>query len=169
MITYITENEIDDLKAKYLRQLTADVNDPEMLLEMELEEYGIENFTVNPDGSIDVNGDVNMYNKGLTKIPFKFGKVGGYFYCSYNPALTSLKGAPKSVGTDFYCSNNPALTSLEGAPKSVGGYFYCSYNPALTSLDGAPESVTGSFYSRHNKFTEEEIRAVCNVKGKVYV
>jgi hypothetical protein len=38
-------------------------------------------------------------------------------------------------------------------------------------LDGAPEMVNGKFYCSHNKkkFTEEEVRAVCNVKGKVIV
>ena len=32
------------------------------------EKYGIKNYTVNDDGSIDVNGRVNLYNKGLTEL-----------------------------------------------------------------------------------------------------
>jgi hypothetical protein len=31
--------------------------------------YNIQNYTINPDGSIDVNGDVWLSNKKLTKIP----------------------------------------------------------------------------------------------------
>jgi len=84
--------------------------------------------------------------------------------------LTSLDGAPRSVGLGFDCSSNPNLTSLVGAPRSVGGNFNC-YNNNLTSLDGAPRSVDGGFDCRGNdiKFTVEQVRAVCDVKGIIYV
>ena len=52
-------------------------------------QYNIENYTVNDDGSIDVNGDVFLDNKGLTELPLSFNKVTGYFSCSNNK-LTSL-------------------------------------------------------------------------------
>ena len=35
--------------------------------------YNITNYTINSDGSIDVDGDVNLSNRGLTKLPLKFG------------------------------------------------------------------------------------------------
>ena len=60
---------------------------------------------INPDGSYDVDGDVDLSNMNLDKIPVKFNLVGGYFYCSNNN-LTSLEGCPKEVGGDFYCSYN---------------------------------------------------------------
>ena len=68
----------------------------------------------------------------------------------------------------FSCYNNQ-LTSLEGSPAEVGGDFSCSYNQ-LTSLEGAPTEVGGDFYCKNNKvkFTEEDVRKVCNVKGRVY-
>jgi len=74
-----------------------------------------------------------------------------------------------TVGADFDCSNNK-LTSLINAPKFVGGNFNCSYNE-LTSLEGASTNVGGGFYCRNNpvEFTEQQVRAVCDVKGKVYV
>ena len=74
-----------------------------------------------------------------------------------------------SVAGSFYCGNNK-LTSLTGAPKTVGGTFRCAYNN-LTSLDGAPKTVGGDFHCYGNtvKFTEEQVRAVCDVKKKVYV
>jgi hypothetical protein len=34
------------------------------------------------------------------EIPFKFGKVNSYFYCSYD-RLSCLVGAPKSIGGIF--------------------------------------------------------------------
>jgi len=49
-----------------------------------------------------LDGNVNISNKALTKIPIQFGYVGG-FSCKNNN-LTSLQGAPREVGGDFYCS-----------------------------------------------------------------
>jgi hypothetical protein len=67
--------------------------------------YDIRNYTINGDGSINVNDDVRLFDKELTSIPLKFGIVTGDFICSYNK-LTSLDGSPKSVGGGFYCDNN---------------------------------------------------------------
>jgi len=47
-------------------------------------------YTINDDGSIDVDGEVDLSRKKLTKIPFKFRNVSGGFYCNNNQ-LTSLK------------------------------------------------------------------------------
>jgi hypothetical protein len=44
--------------------------------------------------SVDVSGSVYLNGKGLTRLPFNFGKVGGHFDCSYNQ-LASLEGALK--------------------------------------------------------------------------
>ena len=115
-------------------------------------------------------GDFDISELGLTTLPalLKNLKIGKSFYC-YNNKLTSLVGAPVSVGLDFLCSFNK-LTSLVGAPVSVGGTFLCDYNN-LDSLVGAPVSVGGHFYCNNNavKFTEEQVRAVCDVKGNIYV
>ena len=95
--------------------------------------YYIRNYKINPDGSIDVEGSVYLFNMNLDKLPLKFNKVGGYFGCSNNN-LTSLEGCPKEVGDSFYCSSNK-LTSLQYSPEIVNGRFYCGGNP-LESLDG---------------------------------
>lgn len=89
-------------------------------------EFGITNYTINEDESIDVDGNVDLSNKKLIKLPLKFRNVSGNFYCFYNQ-LTSLEGGPTHVGGNFYCSDNQ-LTSLEGCPTHVGGYFNCSNN-----------------------------------------
>ena len=93
------------------------------------EYYGIKNYTINPDNTIDVDGNVYLSRIGLTKLPLKFNKVTGYFSCSVNK-LTSLEGCPIWVGGRFHCWDN-RLTSLEGCPSYVGGYFYCLQNPPL--------------------------------------
>ena len=108
--------------------------------------YGIKNYTVNDDGSVDVDGNVNLRNLGLTKLPIKFRNVSGDFYCSNNQ-LISLEGCPQSVGGYFFCDNNQ-LTSLEGSPQSSGS-FYCRNNQ-LTSLEGSPKSVGRDFYCHNN-------------------
>lgn len=118
-----------------------------------LDEYGVKNYTINDDYTIDVNGYVNLVGRDLTEIPeyIQFGVVIGDFNC-YNNQLTSLKGCPKEVRLgNFLCHHNQ-LTSLEGAPKEVGRFFQCSFNQ-LTSLEGAPENVGGSFYCNYNKLT----------------
>ena len=95
-------------------------------------EYDIINYTINPDGSIDVNGSVYLSYKNLTKLPLNFNKVTGDFYCRDNK-LTTLLGSPQSVGRNFYCSYNN-LTSLEGCPKSVSGNFNLHGNPIYNQL-----------------------------------
>jgi len=115
------------------------------------EKFGIYNYTINSDGSIDVDGDVNLDNRGLDKLPLKFGKVSGNFDCSDNDLIT-LEGSPQSVRGYFICSNNK-LETLEGCPQSVGWGFYC-YSNNLISLEGGPQSVGGYFNCIFNQLKD---------------
>jgi hypothetical protein len=110
--------------------------------------YGIRNYTINSDGSIDIDGDVDLTYKISEKLPLKFGDVSGDFYCRHNN-LTSLEGCPESVGGDFACSDNK-LTSLEGCPKSVGGHFYCGFNKIETFEGLDFINIGGGFYCVDN-------------------
>jgi hypothetical protein len=65
--------------------------------------YGIRNYTINSDGSISVEGDVDLRYKRLTKLPVKFKEISGDFWC-YENNLTSLEGCPERVGGHFSCS-----------------------------------------------------------------
>ena len=101
---------------------------------------------------VSTKGDVFVKNKNITELTnglFEWGVVGG----------------------DFYCRNCTSLESLKGAPEKVDGYFNCSRCTSLESLEGAPEKVGRSFYCKRcrKKFTEEDVRAVCDVKGKIVV
>ena len=87
--------------------------------------YGIEDYTINDDLSIDVDGDVELYRQRLEYLPLKFNYVDG----------------------NFNCSNNK-LKTLEGSPKTVGGNFDCSYNK-LKGLEHFPE-VSGDIDIRYN-------------------
>ena len=132
-----------------------------------LKKYVEGTYNINDDGSIDVDGNVNLNYISLTKIPFKFRNVRGGFNCSDN-RLTSLLGAPNMVSISFRCYNNQ-LTSLVGAPNTVGGYFNC-YGNKLISLEGAPSSVGGNFYCYYNPNLpySELFKIVDNVKGDIY-
>jgi len=115
-----------------------------------LEKMGIQGYRINEDRSIDVVDDcVYLHGRDLSEFPnyVKFGKVDGYFSCSHND-----------------------LISLEGCPETVGGSFSCDHN-ALVSLEGCPKTVDGNFYCRNNRkrFTEEEVRSFCDVKGEIRV
>ena len=94
-------------------------------------------------------GKLNLQDLNLTVLPemLKDITVDGDFYCGNNN-LTSLENCPKTVNGVFGCSSNK-LISLEGAPKFVGEDFMCRFNPG--------------------KFTENDIIAVCDVKGKIFV
>ena len=115
-----------------------------------LKKMDITDYSVDSEGFVNVDGDVDISNKKLTSIPVKFGYVGGYFYCHYNN-LSSLQGAPREVGGYFYCHYNN-LSSLQGAPREVGGSFEC-WNNNLTSLEGAPKEVGGNFDCRNNNLS----------------
>ncbi len=97
------------------------------------EKYNIKNYIINSDGSIDVDGNVNLFNTNLIKIPLKFNRITGYFDCMDNK-LTSLEGCPNEVNGGFSCSYNQ-LTSLEGLSKIIEGSLFCTNNK-LTNLKG---------------------------------
>ena len=115
------------------------------------DQYNITNYIVNPDESIDVNGDVDLYNKGFVELPLRFNKVTGCFDCGYNN-LTTLEGCPRWIGGFFYCSRNE-LTSLEFSPDYVGDYFNCVQN-YLTSLKFSPDYVGSNFNCNWNRLID---------------
>ena len=73
-----------------------------------IEKFGIKNYTINVDISIDVDGDVDLRHRELKEIPFNFRIVTGYFHCGYNN-LVSLKVhskyPPTSLGHPFKLVN----------------------------------------------------------------
>jgi hypothetical protein len=134
--------------------------------------YFIYGYTINEDGSIDVEGNVELASKRLEKIPLNFRHVSGSFYCESNRELSSLEGCPETVGGNFHCfytniktleggpktvgdyygASNNKLISLEGGPNEVGGAFLC-YKNELVSLVGGPKKVGGSYRCTDNKLT----------------
>jgi len=129
------------------------------------------NYTINPDDTVDVGGDVMLWNNlgSMKELPIKFGKVSGSFDCGSNN-LTTLEGCPNYVGIHFYCGKNK-LTTLEGCPKYIGSNFYC-YSNNLTTLRGIEKSeIIGDFYCRNNpNIPPENYKYILTTKigGKIY-
>jgi len=110
-------------------------------IEILCKKYKIENYSINSNGSIDVDGDVILIYIDLTELPLVFNNVTGYFCCNINK-LTTLVGGPSSVGGTYTCSSNK-LESLLGAPSVVGGNFDCSYNSLISTYSGLTDIEVG--------------------------
>ena len=135
------------------------------------EEMGIESYTINSKGEIDVNGDVFLHDCSFEVLPYKFGKVMGDFSIMHSN-IKSLYNCPTKVYGDFYCSHSKELETLEGSPEYVRGVFSCSKCKKLTSFEGCPKKVIKSFICDKvnmygKEFTQEDVKKYCDVKGSI--
>ena len=104
------------------------------------EEMGIQNYTINDKGEIDVNGYVDLNSRDFKVLPYKFRTVREWFTLANSENLISLKNCPDIVG-NFYCNGCTNLKSLEGCPQYIRGTFACNDCTNLKSLKGCPEEV----------------------------
>jgi hypothetical protein len=112
-------------------------------------EYNITKYTINDDYSIDVDGNVDLSSKNLTKIPIKFNKVTGFFSCVGN-MLVDLENAPRRVERNFMCQNQyyGSFISLKGAPDYVGFRFDFNENENLKDFTDFPTYVGATMDAR---------------------
>ena len=75
----------------------------------------LKNYTINKDGSVDVDEDVDLPGLDLYELPIKFGIVKGRFNVSANN-LDSFENFPKMSDELSFINNN--FKSLIGLPKS---------------------------------------------------
>lgn len=115
--------------------------------------YNISNFTIQDDGTVNVNSPVFIIDNKITKIPIKFGTIEFGFYCEI-PNLTTLENCPYHVG-GFFEVKRSKLRSLKGGPVYVGGNFDVENN-CLESLVFFPEHIGGSIYVYNNPVREDE-------------
>lgn len=152
-----------------------------------LDLYGISDYTILPNGHVDVKGVADIVSDTCKYLPVKFNTVGGrlHLVCkqlqtlegcphtvggSFTVSFTNIKtlqGAPRRVEGSFGCSlGNLYLESLKGGPKYVGGNFKCFALPKLKSLDYAPLYIGGDFIC-DKPFTQEDI-PFTEVKGSFH-
>ena len=113
------------------------------------DKMGIRNYTINDKGEIDVNGGVMLVNKNFKELPYKFGRVTGFFTLENCKNLISLKNCPEII-----LSNH--MFDIDGCTK-------------LDSLEGCPTKVDGKFHCKgcKRKFTKKEVRSLCKVNGDI--
>ena len=122
----------------------------------------IKNYTINSDGSIDVEGDVILTGLVKGRIPIQFNRVSGNFICC-DSELTTLENSPRYINVNFNVDSNK-LTNLENSPISIGGYFSVENNN-LISLRGS-EKITGikNIYFCNNKLTSLKYHPIISNK-----
>lgn len=138
---------------KYLKKFNQ--SDTRRHIDYICDKYSISDYSVNDDGSIDVNGNVRLEcyhentedGKQIDELPLVFRNVYGCFTC-YGIGLETLKGSPRFVDSYFFCGHND-LTTLEGGPDIVNGSFNCRSNKIKT-LVGGPKIVGASFNCSEN-------------------
>ncbi len=124
--------------------------------------YKIENYTINPDGSIDVDGDVDLRYKLLYKLPLKFNRVNGSFFC-YGNSLSNLDNSPVEVNGDFDCYDC-SITSLIGSPIIVGKDLMLTDNP-ISIIDSSIE-VRGDIHIDDTNF-DDKIKEISQDKLRI--
>lgn len=112
--------------------------------------FGIDEYYVNSDGSIDVIGNVIFGEFMIGKLPIKIRNITGHFTCMCK--LDSLEGSPRRVTGRFTCVYN-GLSSLEGGPEFVNGEYICRGNNIKT-FKGVPESFNNHFNCYGNPIHE---------------
>jgi len=132
---------------KFKDYIIENLKNDEDLSNYRLDDVVVGTYVIDKDGTVDVDGDVILSKKGanwtMETLPYKFGKVTGYFDCS-DSQLTSLKNSPDEVGKDYSCMFLD-LKDLKGSPRIVGGNFYCNMCN-LTSLKYGPDIVGADYH-----------------------
>ena len=93
------------------------------------QKYRIENCTINKDGSVDVDGEVDISSYELKEMPLKFNKVNRYFNCSKNQLTNLLRGPIIMYGGNYICDRNK-LINVHGFPEHFAENFvFTDHNP----------------------------------------
>lgn len=117
------------------------------------------------DGDFVINKNFDEFTKEQTKVKVINGNV--FLSLSINHIPEWLSGVV--INGDFNCTYN-GLTTLKHCPNIIKGTFKC-FNNFLTSLEHCPQEVHEDFrcYDNKIKFTEKQVRELCDVKRGVYV
>ena len=117
-------------------------------------------------GSPEVVQDFHCNSSGLKSLRFMPDETNDCHV--HNNDITSFQYLGK-VKKDLHCYFNK-ITSFEYLPEELPGDFFASDNQ-FTTLDYFPKRIEGDVDLQHNpgNFTEAQVRAACQVKGKVRV
>ncbi|MGF6348209.1 hypothetical protein [Variovorax sp. W2I14] len=158
-----------------------------------LKEYGVENWTINHDLSVDVRGSVYLdhcfrpqnKNEWLEQMAgyeehtdhenreeLKLCDDGTYERRGSYFAFEEKRFKPYTLPVRFnkvsgdFCISQNRLASLKGCPKEVGGDFDCEHS-GITSLEGAPSKIGGIFNCSENNVST--VGQIDTLVGKSFV
>lgn len=110
-------------------------------------DYGISDYTINSDLTVDVDGEVNLDSKCLKFLPVQFGKIRDYFFIDDN-GLKNLKGCPIEIKGEFSCSKND-IYNLYGFPKNIESTIFFDKNPISKFF----QLIKWKYTENNNKFS----------------
>ncbi len=122
----------------------------------------ISKYTINSDGSIDVDQNVIIDFNRVDGLPHKFNIINGDFITDHNE-LTNMDNMPNIVNGDFSIAINN-ITSLEGCPKYIKGDFSFNNNYGLSStyVGNYDVIVDGEFFAYDCGFEDEFEKVIIN-------
>jgi len=127
-----------------------------------------ETFTFNTDGTVIVEGNLDISNivGSVDHLPGGLKEVKGNYSISNQP-LTSLVGSPERVGGYVNVRSCTRLQNYHGIPRVIGGDLDLSYCniPSTDGLRGI--SVGGDIIV--SNFPVYKIPAGINLKGKISI
>ena len=99
--------------------------------------------TWNPETrTVNVSGEVDLTRAVVPRLPFQFGTVGRYFWCSHSK-LISLEGIPNEVGGDFWCPvDGPTSCCIDMSPLR-----HCTIRGALYLFGSNANKIHAEFQS----------------------
>lgn len=91
-------------------------------IEQWLINHNIQDFTINSDNSVDVNGDLRIHDARFKALPFRFNKVAGDVTLA-GCIFESLDFLPRVIEGDFFLSVPESVSTLNMAtcPEIVKG------------------------------------------------
>jgi hypothetical protein len=152
---------------KYLRKYVLFESNTE--IDSICQKYGIQDYTINGDGTVDVDGDVDLSERNLSKLPLKFGRVTGNFNCQNNK-LTTLEGCPREVSGDFYCNNNQ-ITIIKGELEFVKVPPNIENNPIqevyqlFSTFKSFQDSLDYNYFRSPNQIVKNRFEEACEEAG----
>jgi hypothetical protein len=135
-------------------------------IEKWLKSHYFQNYTIRPDGVVDVNQRIYLTGVKETILPVQFGITTESFIFS-SAMITSLHGLPQVVHGDFDCSSTQirSLSGIDKIMKECTGVFMCAHQathllgvlliPGITKFNnGGGQSQKGnqSVYAIMNRY-----------------
>lgn len=103
----------------------------------------IRNYTIEADGTVNVNGDVHITGcgAGMPHLPVTFGEIKGNF-STEDVAFSSFKGFPNKVTGHVTIKRAIIVDDYVGFPSFIGGLALIK-NIKAKSLNGFPKYIAG--------------------------